>query len=99
MSTLPRHPLREVERIIAANVMAARYQFEGLTADEIADYQAELTVQLMVRAEEERKGEKKVEGEEEGKRELGSIPSHYLVHYELGPGGPLRLRTSPILCF
>lgn len=99
MSTLPRHPLREVERIIAANVMAARCQFEGLTTDEIADYQAELAVQLMVRAEEERKGEKKVEGEEEGKRELGSIPSHYLVHYELGPGGPLRLRTSPILCF
>lgn len=79
--------LREVERIIAANVMAAHCQFEGLTANEIADYQAELTVQLMVRAE------------EDGKGEPGSISLPHLVHYELGPGGPIRLRTNPILCF
>lgn len=96
--------LREVERIIAANVMAARYQFEGLTADEIADYQAELTVQLMVRAEEdgkgEKKGEKKGDGEQEGKREPSSVPLHlpHLVHYELGPGGPIRL-SNAIMCF
>jgi hypothetical protein len=88
-------PLPSLERIIAANVMARRAQFDGLTPDEIADYQAELAVQLMFRREEEGK-------EEVGEGEMAttSPPSQpHLVHYELGPGGPLKLRTGSIVCF
>ncbi len=101
MTTPTPRPLREVERLIAANVMARRPQFEGCTPEEIADYKAEFAVQCMVREDEERKARAAdaaraaSEGGGEGTA-VDTMPR--LVHYEDGPGGVMRF-SQAIMCF
>jgi hypothetical protein len=104
MTNLPSVPmprtLREVERLIAANVMAHRPQFEGCTAEEIADYNAEFAVQLMVREGEERRAREATAAQEKvgGGEVVSADTLPRLVHYEDGPGGVMRF-SQAIMCF